>query len=198
MKHKRFPLLLLLALLLALSACGSASAASDFPPKEETVRSAAEALGWTLDPAGTESWAQGHMLYTLSGENLPQVSVSCALVDGKRTMTLICTAMDLPEEPVFAWGDWEKAASLAETLYGGFQEGELYRSLFGAPSERDEDGVLTWEAESKAGYARLRWSPAPGTAEHSFPETTVQDWRETVYISLYPSKTVYENMGKDA
>lgn len=198
MRCRRFSIWLLLVLLLAFSACGSAPGDSDFPPKEETVQKAAEALGWTLDPAGTEIWANGHVLYTLSGENLPQVSVSCAMVDGKRTVTLICIAMDLPEEPVFAWEDWEKAASLAETLYGGFQEGELYRSLFGAPSEHDEDGALTWEAESKAGYARLRWSPAPGTAEQSFPETTVQDWRETVYISLYPSKTVYENMGKGA
>lgn len=196
MRHKRFSTLLLLALLLTISACGSASAASNFPPKEETVRSAAEALGWTLDPAGTESWSDGHMLYTLSGEDLPQVSVSCALVDGKRTMTLICTAMNLPEKPVFAWENWEKPLSLAETLYGGFQAGELYKGLSDAPSERNEDGVLTWVAESKAGYARLRWSPAPGTAEHSFPETTVQDWRETVYISLYPSKAVYESMAK--
>ena len=198
MRHKRFFIFLLLALLLTLSACGSASAASNFPPKEETVQKAAEALGWTLDPAGTESWAEGHVLYTLSGKDLPQASVSCALVDGERTMTVICTVMDLPEEPVFAWEDWEKAASLAETLYGGFQAGELYKSFSGAPSESDEDRALTWEAESKAGYARLRWSPAPGTAEHSFPETTVQDWRETVYISLYPSKTVYESMTKGA
>ena len=87
---------------------------------------------------------------------------------------------------------------MAETLYGGFQAGELYKSLSGAPSESDEDGGLTWEAESKAGYVRLRWSPAPGTAEHNFPESTVQDWRETVYISLYPSKGDYENMGKGA
>lgn len=198
MRCKRFPIWLLLALLLTFSACGSAPGDSDFPPKEETVQKAAEALGWTLDPAGTESWSEGHVLYTLRGENLPQVSVSCALVDGKRTMTVICTAMDLPEEPVFAWEDWEKAFTLAETLYGGFQAGELYKGLSGAPSERDEDGELTLEAESKAGYARLRWSPAPGTAEHSFPETTVQDWRETVYISLYPSKTVYESMAKGA
>lgn len=198
MKYKYCSLLLLLTLLLILSACGTAKVDSDFPPKEETVQKAAESLGWTLDPAGTESWAEGHVLYTLSGKDLHQVSVSCALVDGKRTMTLICTAMDLPEEPVFAWEDWEKALTLAETLYGGFQAGELYKGLSGAPSESGENGALTWEAESKAGYARLRWSPAPGTAEHNFPETTVQDWRETVYISLYPSKTVYENMGKSA
>ncbi len=198
MRHKRFFIFLLLALLLTLSACGPAPGDSDFPPKEETVQKAAEGLGWTLDPAGTESWAEGHVLYTLSGENLLRVSVSCALVDGNRTMTLICTAMDLPEEPVFAWEDWEKAVSLVETLYGGFQAGELYKGLSGAPSESGENGALTWEAESKAGYARLRWSPAPGTAEHSFPETTVQDWRETVYISLYPSKAVYESMAKGA
>ena len=198
MKHKHLSILMVCVLLLTFSGCGHTSAASEFPPKEKTVRMAAEALGWTLDPAGTESWGEGHVLYTLSGADRPQAAVSCALADGKRTMILICTTMNLPEEPVFAWEDWEKAVTLAETLYGGFQAGELYKSLSGVPSESDEDGGSTWEAESKAGYVRLRWSPAPGTAEHNFPESTVQDWRETVYISLYPSKGDYEKTGKGA
>ena len=190
--------ILLVSLLVMLSGCGSAPAVADFPPKEETVQKAAEALGWTLEKGKTESWADDHVMYTLQTESDGKASLSCALVDGKRTMTFIYMAMNLTEEPVFAWEDWEKAISLAETLYSGSQAGELYKSFSGAPAESGEDGATLWEAESKAWYARLRWSPTAGIAEHNFPESTIQDWRETVYISLYPSKAVYENMRKGA
>ena len=121
-------LLLTVSLLWLLPACGSDSA-SPFPPAEETVRAAAEKLDWTLLPEETQVWAEDQILYTLKTNSQMDVVLSCAVVEGKRTLTENCTAAGLPAEPVFTWEDWKKAISLAETLYGGFSEGELYQTL---------------------------------------------------------------------
>ena len=120
-------LLLTVSLLWLLPACGSDSA-SPFPPAEETVRAAAEKLDWTLLPEETQVWAEDQILYTLKTNSQMDVALSCAVVEGKRTLTENCTAAGLPAEPVFTWEDWKKAISLAETLYGGFSE-SLIRTI---------------------------------------------------------------------
>ena len=196
-------LLLTISLLWLLPACGSDSA-SPFPPAEETVRAAAEKLDWTLLPEETQVWAEDQILYTLKTNSQMDAVLSCAVVKGKRTLTENCTAADLPAEPVFTWEDWKKAISLAETLYGGFSEGELYQTLSaldipepedpatGAPSATGQ-GAISWEAELPAAYARVWYTVGAGTTERGFASTDVQDWRTTFSISLYASKSAYES-----
>ena len=196
-------LLLTVSLLWLLPACGGDSA-SPFPPEEETVRAAAEKLDWTLLPEETQVWAEDQILYTLKTNSQMDVALSCAVVEGKRTLTENCTAAGLPAEPVFTWEDWKKAITLAETLYGGFSEGELYQTLSaldipepedpatGAPSATGQ-GAISWEAELPAAYARVWYTVAAGTTERSFASTDVQDWRMTFSISLYASKDAYES-----
>ena len=165
---------------------------------------AAEKLDWTLLPEETQVWAEDQILYTLKTNSQMDVALSCAVVEGKRTLTENCTAAGLPAEPVFTWEDWKKAISLAETLYGGFSEGELYQTLSalaipepedpatGAPSTTGQ-GAISWEAELPAAYARVWYTVGAGTTESSFASTDVQDWRMTFSISLYASKDAYES-----
>ena len=113
--------------------------ASPFPPAEETVRAAAEKLDWTLLPEETQVWAEDQILYTLKTNSQMDVALSCAVVKGNRTLMENCTAAGLPAEPVFTWEDWKKAITLAETLYGGFSEGELYQTLSALAIPEPED-----------------------------------------------------------
>lgn len=196
-------LLLTLSLLWLLPGCGSGSA-SPFPPAEETVRAAAEKQDWTLLPEETQVWAEDQILYTLKTNWQMHVALSCAMVKGNRTLTENCTAVDLPGKPVYTWEDWKKAITLAETLYGGFSEGELYRTLSalaipeledpatGAPSATGQ-GAISWEVELPAAYARVWYTAAAGATESGFASTDVQDWRTTFNISLYASKSAYES-----
>ena len=190
-------LLLTVSLLWLLPGCGSGSA-SPFPPAEETVRAAAEKLDWTLLPEETQVWAEDQVLYTLKTDSQMDAVLSCAMVKGHRTLTENCTAADLPGEPVFTWEDWKKAITLAETLYGGFSEGELYQTLSALDiPEPEEDttgqSAISWEAELPAAYARVWYAANAGTTENGFASTDVQDWRTTFSISLYASKSAYES-----
>lgn len=200
-----FRLLLIFSLLWILSGCRSASSLPEFPPTEETVQTVVGELGWTLDPEGTQSWAENHILYTIETENQMKISVSCALVGESRFLTETCAVMFLPSKPQFVWEDWKEAVSLAEKLYGGFSEGEFYQILseqaipepeipsaeLSTPAGHES---LIWEAESSAGYGRVWWSISAGAVEHVFPSPVIHDWRITLSISLYESKEVYENM----
>lgn len=207
MNHRRFGCLLLTFFLLwALSGCGSDASAPEFPPTAETVQTAAEELGWTLDPEGTQSWAEDQLLYALETEDKTSVWVSCALAEGHRFLTESCVVTRLPDKPQFAWEDWKEAVTLAETLYGGFSEGELYQTLSGQNTPEPEippagpdtptgQESLSWEAELPAGYGRVRWSVSAGTVEHSFPSPVIRDWRILLSVSLYESREVYEHVG---
>lgn len=202
--HRRFVCLLLTFFLLwTLPGCAGDASAPEFPPSAETVQTVAEKLGWTLDPDGTQSWAEDQILYSLGTDDQRWASVSCALVEGKHVLIENCAAASLPDKPQFAWEDWKDAVSLAETLYGGFSEGEFYQTLSGqnipepeippaglnSPADRES---LSWEAEFPAGYARVSWSVSPGTVEHNFPSPIIRDWRTLLRVSLYESKKDYE------
>lgn len=202
--NRRFGVLLLLvSMLWILSACGSH--APEFPPKEETVRAAAEKVGWTLDLEATQTSEEGMVIYTFETGDQTRVSASCVSVEGDRVLTGHCMAIFLPDKPEFSWEDWEKAVTLAETLYG-MDEGELYQAL----SRQDipqpvipEAGsntltgkeYLSWEAELSSGYGQARWSISAGEVEHGFPEPTIRNWRATFSIFLYESKDAYKSMG---
>ena len=128
------------------------------------------------------------------------------MAEETRFLTENCVVTLLPEEPQFAWEDWKEAVTLAETLYGGFSEGELYQTLSGQeipeleiPSEGSDAPTgqesLSWEAELPAGYGRVRWSVSAGTVGHNFPSPVIQDWRVLFTISLYESREAYEVIG---
>lgn len=203
-KHRLGCLLLAVSMLWALPGCRGGTEV-EFPPTEETVQAAAEQLGWTLDRSETKSVGEGRVTYNIETGDQTWVSVACTAAEGKRILGQGYFAVSLSEKPQFAWEDWEKAVTLAQTLYGGFDEGELYQALteqdmpelqippagLDTPTGRES---LGWEVESPAGYARVRWIISAGEVEHGFPEPTVKNWRETFAIDLYESKDVYESI----
>ena len=206
---RKFGCLLLTFLMLwALSGCKSDVSATEFPPTEETVQAAVEKLGWTLDPERTQSRTEGQVqqvIYTLETEDQRNVGVSCALAEGNRILMESYIAALLPDKPQFDWADWEKAVTLAETLYGGFDEGELYQALSqqgipepqipaAGPDTRPGTESLRWDVELPAGYAKVQWYISAGAVEHTFPSPVIQDWRMTFIVSLYESKEAYESM----
>ena len=134
--RRRIICICLLLILLFLTGCGTSKA---YPPSEETVRSAAEQLGWSIDPEETQSWLEGQILYTLISDDQPKTTISFALVDGNRMLTMHCFGNKTSEKPEFAWEDWKAAISLVESLYDGFSEGELYKYLIqqGIPDSGD-------------------------------------------------------------
>lgn len=194
-------------LLWVLSGCESDVVSErEFPPTLEKVQAAANELHWTVNREGTQSWEENHVLYNLETEEQTRVSLSCALADGKRILMENCVLTILPDKPQFAWEDWEKAVTLAETLYGGFSDGELYQALSEqdipepeVPSEGIDEPVgqesLRWEVELPSGYVRIRWSICAGTVEKNFPSPTILDWRMTFTLSIYESKAAYESTG---
>mgnify|MGYP001040335976 FL=1 len=176
-----------------------------FPPTEETVWAAAEKLDWVLNPKETQSWAEDQIFYALEREDQTRASISCAVAEGNRVLMEGCAVTLLPDKPQFAWEDWQEAVALAETLYGGFSEGELYQTLSGQeipepdiPPEGTDTPTgqesLSWEAELPAGYGRVQWSISAGTVEHNFPSPVIQDWRVTFTVSLYESREAYESI----
>lgn len=205
--YRRFVCLLLTFFLLwTLPGCGSDASAPEFPPTEETVQTAAEKLGWTLDPEETQYWAEDQILYALRTDDQTEVWVSCALVEGERILMENCVVTSLSDKPQFTWEDWKEAVTLAETLYGGFSEGELYQTLSeqnipepeippAGPDTPTGQESLSWEAEFPAGYARVLWSVSAGTVEHTFPSPVIRDWRILLRVSLYESKQAFESMG---
>ena len=210
MNHYRFSRIRLVSsLLFILSGCGSTPSATDFPPTEESLKFSTEQLGWTLDADGTQSWSENQIICTLKNDEQTQVSISCASIDGNRILIANCTAAFLPDKPQFTWETWKEVLTLAETLYGNFDEGDLYQSFSEQSIPEPEVSTtnsdaptwqesLNWEAECPTGYGRARWSISSGTVEHDFPSSAIQDWRTTFSISLYESKDTYERMAANS
>ena len=208
--HRRLACLLLACVSLwLLSGCKSDAPKAEFPPTEEMVQTAAEELHWTLAPEKTESWTEDQVLYTLEAEDRGTASISCALVENKRLFTENCVYTQLTDKPQFAWEDWKDAVTLAETLYGGFAEGELYQAL--SEQEMPESEIppagpdtptgaesLSWEVELPAGYGTVRWFIGAGAAEKSFPSPVIQEWQMIFSISLYESKEACESMAESS
>lgn len=195
-------LMLTVCLLWAVTGCGHDASAPGFPPKEETVRTAAEKLGWTLDPEGPKSGTKSRVSYGFQVGDLETAVVSCDMAGGNRYLTEAYSAICLPDKPEFSWEDWKDVVTMAETLYGGLPEGELYEALSqstpelppeGTEASTDEESFI-WEVELPAGYGRVWWSVSPGTVEKNFPSPVVQDWRLAVIVSLYESREAYESM----
>lgn len=193
------------SLLFTLSGCGSTPSVNEFPPTEDTVKVVAEQLGWTLDSDGTQSWTENQIIYILENDDQAQVSLSCALIDEKRILNAICTTSLLPDKPQFTWESSKEILTLAEKLYGGFDDGEIYQTFSDQSIPEPEVSTansdastwqesLNWEAECPTGYGRVRWAISSGTVEHNFPSSTVQDWRTTFSISLYESKEAYHSI----
>lgn len=199
----------LLLILLFLTGCGNPSAVQSYPPVEETVQAAAEKYGWAIDPEGTQSWTENQILYSLVSEDLPKATVSFALAEGSRVLTLHCFGNRTPEKPEFSWEEWKEAVTLAESLYGGFSEGELYEALCrqGIP----EPELPPVGSEAATGYERLRWeidgpsgygwgvrSIQAASSTHSFANTQIHEWSETFSLSLYQSREAYESLRKNS
>lgn len=195
----------LLLTLFFLTGCGNPSAVQSYPPAEETVRAAAEKYGWTIDPEGTQSWTENQILYSIVSEDLPRATVSFALAEGSRVLTLHCFGNRTPEKPEFSWENWKEAVTLAESLYGGYSEGELYEALCrqGIPEQELPPAPsnaatgyerLRWEIDGPSGYGWVVRSIQAASSTHSFANTQIHEWSELFSLSLYESKEAYESL----
>lgn len=195
----------LLLTLLFLTGCGNPPAVQNYPPAEETVGAVAEKYGWAIDPEGTQSWRENQILYSLVNEDQSKAAVSFALAERSRVLTLQCFGNRTPEKPEFSWENWKEAVTLAESLYGGFSEGELYEAL--CRQEIPEPEFPPAPSNAATGYERLRWeidgpsgygwvvrSIQAASSTHSFANTQIHEWSETFSLSLYESKEAYETL----
>ena len=194
--HRRILCICLLLILLFLTGCGTSKA---YPPSEETVRSAAEQLGWTLQSDLTTSRQAGQITYTLSKDDQHRLTVNCASVSGKRMLSAISMVMMLPEKPEFSWEDWKDVISLVEAMYGSFSKDELYKALSGqdmpepkVPEQMTEarpgEESLSWEADCSGGYAKVRWAAMAGqTVRSASSGTEIRDWRVHFTVTVYES-----------
>lgn len=199
--HRRIICICLLLILLFLTGCGTSKA---YPPSEESVRSAAEQLGWTIDPEGTQSWVEGQILYTLVSDDLPKTTISFALADGRRMVTLHSFGGKTSEKPEFAWEYWKAAISLVEDLYDGFSQGELYEYLCqqGIPAPLDLTGAINVPAgyerrrqdiDCPGGFGWASWSTQGANIEYGFGGRRIHEWSEQFTVSLYESKDFFES-----
>ena len=195
--HRRILCICLLLILLFLTGCGTSKA---YPPSEETVRSAAEQLGWTLQSDLTTSRQEGQITYSLSKDDRHRLTVNCASVSGKRMLSAISMVMMLPEKPEFSWEDWKDAISLVEAMYGSFSKGELYKALSGqdmpepnvpepVTEARPGEESLSWEADCPGGYAKVHWAAMAGqTVRSASSGTEIRDWRVHFTVTVFESK----------
>ena len=192
--HRRIICICLLLILLFLTGCGASKA---YPPSEESVRSAAEQLGWTLQSDLTASRQAGQMTYSLSKDDRLRLTVNCASVSGKKMLSAISMVTMLPEKPEFSWEDWKDVISMVEAMYGSFSKGELYKALSGqdmpepkAPEPvteaRPGEESLSWEANCPGGYAKVRWVAMAGqTVRSASSGTEILDWRVHFTVTVY-------------
>ena len=194
--RRRIICICLLLILLFLTGCGTSKA---YPPSEETVRSAAEQLGWTLQSDLTTSRQGGQITYTLSKDDQHRLTVDCTSVSEKRMLSAISMVMMLPEKPEFSWEDWKDVISLVEAMYGSFSKDELYKALSGqdmpepkVPEQMTEarpgEESLSWEADCPGGYAKVRWAAMAGqTVRSASSGTEIRDWRVHFTVTVYES-----------
>ena len=194
--HRRIICICQLLILLFLTGCGASKA---YPPSEETVRSAAEQLGWTLQSDLTTSRQAGQITYALSKDDQHRLTVDCTSVSEKRMLSAISMVMMLPEKPEFSWEDWKDVISLVEAMYGSFSKGELYKALSGQdiPEPKVPEPVtealpgeesLSWEADCSGGYAKVRWAAMAGqTVRSASSGTEIRDWRVHFTVTVYES-----------
>ena len=194
--RRRIICICLLLILLFLTGCGASKA---YPPSEETVRSAAEQLGWTLQSDLTTSRQSGQITYTLSKDDQHRLTVDCTSVSEKRMLSAISMVTMLPEKPEFSWEDWKDVISMVEAMYGSFSKGELYKALSGqdmpepkVPEQMTEarpgEESLSWEADCPGGYAKVRWAAMAGqTVRSASSGTEIRDWRVHFTVTVYES-----------
>ena len=192
--HRRIICICLLLILLFLTGCGTSKA---YPPSEESVRSAAEQLGWTLQSDLTASRQGGQITYSLSKDDRHRLTVNCASVSGKKMLSAISMVTMLPEKPEFSWEDWKDVISMVEAMYGSFSKGELYKALSGqdmpepkAPEPvieaRPGEESLSLEANCPGGYAKVRWVAMAGqTVRSASRGTEILDWRVHFTVTIY-------------
>ena len=194
--RRRIICICLLLILLFLTGCGTSKA---YPPSEESVRSAAEQLGWTLQSDLTASRQGGQITYTLSKDDQHRLTVDCTSVSEKRMLSAISMVMMLPEKPKFSWEDWKDVISLVEAMYGSFSKGELYKALSGqdmpepnvpepVTEARPGEESLSWEADCPGGYAKVHWAAMAGqTVRSASSGTEIRDWRVHFTVTVYES-----------
>ncbi len=126
-----------LILMLSFMACGKEPSRSpDFPLSSDVIEEGLKHLGLSGTISEEKSFASDSqtsflitgVCSTESGEGMT-ISVSSSLVEGKRYMQISGLAPP-NEDSRFAWEEWRDVFSLAEILYGGFDDTDpLYQTF---------------------------------------------------------------------
>lgn len=157
-----------------------------------------------LSEEGTELWREGHVLYTLTGENI-QMFVSCVLADGERILQMNCLSRE-EEMPEFSLEDWRTYLSFALILFDGDLDSEaLYKTLSYEtmteiePTAADAGEwtglkILSWKGSLSTDYGAVTWRRYGTHITRTFPSPVVHRWENTLSVSMYESEEVYEMM----
>lgn len=205
---RRFALPAALLCVIALGIVGiSQRGQRTAPLTEADILAAAQRTGLPLELSedGTESWGEGHVLYTLTGENI-KIIVSCALVDGERRLQMQCLSQEAEEMPEFSLEEWSPYLSFVSILFdSALDSEEFYETLSketmteSDPAEADADGpaglkTLSWKGPLSAGYGTVTWRRYGSQVTRTFPSPVIHRWASMFLVSLYESEDAYENM----
>ena len=174
----------------------SSGASLAFPLTEQAVTDAVNAVGLPLTVAAdeTQSYAEGHIVYTLrnGGEDIyPWCAVSSSVYDGGKRYLQVIYLQAEGEDTSFRCEDWQKPITLAGMLWGGFDDdGQLYRQLSALPLPEDATSTgFTWRTDVKGGFC---------TVGYSVSEVQGEPIRKSITIGFYTSEQEYLQMRKEA
>lgn len=176
------------------------------PLTEADVLAAMQRTGLPLELSadGTKSWGEGHVLYTLTGEDI-QVIISCALAGGERSLQMQCLSQE-EEMPELSLEDWRPYLSLALILFDGALDSEtVYGTLSNEtmtesdPAKADADGwaglkTLSWKGPLSDCYGTVTWRRYGTHVTRAFPSPVIHRWADTFSVFLCGSEEAYQGM----
>lgn len=181
MKNNVYLLIIIILLTLLITACGAEEIQYSFPLDREVVEEvlAKEDSSWFIEK--TQSFQEGHTLYTLKNENDKLIStISSYSKDGMRHLGLTffsiskVTANSLSE--TIKENEWEDVFKLACTLYGNSKDyKKVYREFVEYSNNRrsSEYGRALWHKRIDDAHFSVALNPLEEGAEE-FVLTRIQ------------------------
>ncbi len=202
MKKIVYLLILVLLLTVLITACGSEEIQYNFPLDREIVEEvlAQEESSWYIEES--QSFQEGHTLYTLKNENDKLISnISSYSKDGMRHLGLnFFTPSKLDKDPLTVTineNEWEDMFKLAFTLYGNSNDyKKVYREFVKYSNNRrsSEYGRAQWQKRIDDAHFRVTLNPLEEGME-DFTLTGIHIMNSDAYED-YSSNLV--NMWKNA
>lgn len=183
------------------------------PLEAAAVTAALEETGLpgSIDEEETQSYAEGHIVYTLRGADEKTVMhINSVERQERRFLQIYYYTPSVPEGPAFAWEDWKRQLVFAALLFGGFSDQEeIYRAFAGQDVQAGKipitdymDAKFTaeryeWDARLPGGYCRIKYELANTSVESSSYGNRVLAQSPRMYIAVYESEAAYQKMRQE-